>query len=208
MFPTAPDLRDATHAYILPLADSSNGPTFDPRSYYAETFWLPILGPSTMWLLRKVAERFDTEPDGFALDLIDMSRALGIASKGGRNNSFHRAINRVVSFNMGSTIDDKTIAIRRHMPALHGGQTRRLPPRLANLHDETIRQYNHHTAEDRRRSENVALTLLHLGDSPDLVEQQLVSWGIASQLSKEAVDIAWATKAREDSRAADAARFG
>ena len=28
---------------------------FDPRSSYVERFWLPILGPSTTWLLRRVA---------------------------------------------------------------------------------------------------------------------------------------------------------
>jgi len=199
MFPTAPDLRGRTSALILPFAeDSPDGPQFDPRSHYVETFWLPILGPSTLWLLRKVAERFDAEPDGFTLDLLEMSQALGIASKGGRNNPFHRAINRVVSFNMGATIDEQTIAVRRRMPALHGGQVRRLPPRLANLHEETIRRHQHSLSEDQRRSETVALTLLQLGDSPDLVEQQLVSWGIDSVIAKGSVDVAWANKARLD----------
>ena len=50
----------------------------------------------------------------------------------------------------------------------------------------------------RDSSTKVAGTLLRLGDSPDLVEQQLVAWGVQPQLAKTAVDRAWANKARED----------
>ena len=202
MFPSAPDLRGQTTALILPFADDKatqqRQPLFDPRSHYAETFWLPILGPSTLLLLRRVAERFDTEPDGFTLDLLETSQALGIASKGGRNSPFYRAIDRVVSFKMGTAVDDHTIAVRRRMPTLHPGQVRRLPPRLANLHDEVLRQHAATSEEDQRRAENVAFTLLQLGDSPDLVEEQLISWGIDHTVAKQAVDVAWANKARHD----------
>ncbi len=212
MYPSAPDLTGRTSALILPFdatRDSAydeheHRPSFDPRSHYCETFWLPILGPSTLWLMRKVAERFDAEPDGFSLDLTEMSQALGIASKGGRNNPFHRSINRVVSFKMGVTIDEQTIAIRRRMPPLHSGQVRRLPTRLANLHNDTVRAHLTNQTEDRRRSENVALTLLQLGDSPDLAEQQLISWGIDYTVARQSVDVAWAQKARLDNAAAHA----
>ena len=79
MYPTAPDLTGRLEAYILPLADPEvDGSGFDARSHYAETFWLPILGPSTLWLLRNIAQRFDSEPDGFTLDLENASSALGI----------------------------------------------------------------------------------------------------------------------------------
>lgn len=205
MYPTAPDLSGRLEAYILPLADPEvDGSGFDARSHYAETFWLPILGPSTLWLLRNIAQRFDSEPDGFTLDLEDASSALGIRSRGGRNNAFHRSLNRVVSFNMGRTIDDQTIAVRRVMPVLHSGQVRRLTPRLQRVHLETIRTRIEHRDEDLMRSTKVATTLLRLGDSPDLVEQQLVSWGIQPKTAHDAVNHAWAAKAREDSMAASA----
>ena len=41
----------------------------DPRSAYVERFWLGVLGPSTVWLLRRLADQFDRQPDGFELDL-------------------------------------------------------------------------------------------------------------------------------------------
>ncbi len=199
MYPTAPDLTGRTHALILPLADPEVDPVgFDPRSDYAETFWLPILGPSTLWLMRRIAGRFDSEPDGFELDLVETSTALGIRSQGGKNNAFQRALGRIVSFHMGRSVDDVTIAVRQVMPALHGGQIKRLPPRLQRLHERTLESRSTNREEDHRRAVEVAFTLLQLGDSPDLVEQQLVSWGISPHTSHHAVNEAWAAKARAD----------
>ena len=184
MFPQPENPASPLTATIVPFVDKrSYGITFDPRSHYAETFWLPILGPSTMWLLRKVADRFDTEPDGFELDLIETSRSLGIGSNGGKNNAFSRALKRVVNFDVGKEVDEHTIAIRRALPTLHQGHVRRLSPRLANLHDETIRSQRTHRSEDLIRSTNVALTLLNLGDSADVVQQQLISWGVDPKIA-------------------------
>ena len=36
----------------------------DPRSWYAETFWLPTLGPTALLLLRHLADRFEIDPAG------------------------------------------------------------------------------------------------------------------------------------------------
>ena len=36
----------------------------DPRSWYAETFWLPTLGPTALLLMRHLADRFERTPDG------------------------------------------------------------------------------------------------------------------------------------------------
>ena len=42
----------------------------DPRSSYAEHFWLGLLGPSSLWLLRRLAAELD--PHGiFANDFTD-----------------------------------------------------------------------------------------------------------------------------------------
>lgn len=200
-YPQAPDLRGVEIANILPITDPSRDPdNFDPRSEYAGTFWLPVLGPSTMWLMRKFAERFDHEPDGFELDLLETSHCLGITGSGGRNNAFHRALNRAVSFHMGRTVDQTTIAIRRFMPQLHQGQINRLPTRLQRKHAEMIAEHPRSQAEELVRAHKISLTLLTMGDSPDDVEQQLISWGHGANLAKEAVDTAWRERARDQSQ--------
>src|SRR4051794_22153202 len=57
---------------IVPWIDRLIDPLgHDPRSLYVEQFWLGILGPSTTWLLRRLADRFQRDPDGFDLALED-----------------------------------------------------------------------------------------------------------------------------------------
>src|SRR5581483_5048039 len=45
----------------------------DPRARYPERFWLPTLGPSALFLIRHLADRFDEEPAGFELGLVEVS---------------------------------------------------------------------------------------------------------------------------------------
>ena len=199
-YPQAPDLRGVQIANILPFTNpSEDSDHFDPRSEYAETFWLPVLGPSTMWFMRKMADRFDHEPDGFEIDLLETSHSLGITGSGGRNNPFYRALNRAVSFHMGRTVDATTIAIRRVMPQLHQGQINRLPPRLQGQHAAVVAELPRVRAEELVRAHRVALTLFEMGDSPDDVESQFIQWGHGAFLAKEAVDSAWRERARDHS---------
>src|ERR1041385_1516538 len=48
----------------------------DPRAPYPERFWLPTLGPTALLLIRHIAHRFDRAPEGFTLDLGEVSRCL------------------------------------------------------------------------------------------------------------------------------------
>src|SRR5215212_8088923 len=54
----------------------------DPRSTYVERFWLGVLGPSTTWLLRRLAAGLEASPAGFELPLVDTARALGLGGDG------------------------------------------------------------------------------------------------------------------------------
>ena len=50
---------------------------FDPRTAYVERFWLPLLGPTATWLMRRLAAEFDHRPEGFSLDAADCARSIG-----------------------------------------------------------------------------------------------------------------------------------
>ena len=54
----------------------------DPRSHYVEEFWLGILGPSTTWLLRRMASGLEAHPSGFTMTLADTATALGLGVLG------------------------------------------------------------------------------------------------------------------------------
>src|ERR1700760_1340187 len=52
--PTTLPPLDGDSVYIRPWADEVIDQVgFDPRTPYVERFWLGILGPSTVWLLRR-----------------------------------------------------------------------------------------------------------------------------------------------------------
>ena len=52
----------------------------DPRGAYVERFWLPLLGPTSTWLLSRFAVEFDASPEGFSLDAADAARSIGIGT--------------------------------------------------------------------------------------------------------------------------------
>ena len=74
----------------------------DPRSAYVERFWLAILGPSTTWLLRRLAAGLDASPDGFDLNLAVTARSLGLGGKVSRHGPFQKSIGRLVIFELAS----------------------------------------------------------------------------------------------------------
>ena len=107
---------------------------FDPRSAYAEDFWLPVLGPSTLWLLRRFAAGFDYSPDGFDLDLAETARSLGLSERAGRGAPFLRALNRAVGFGMAKLTGPEELSVRRRVPPLNNRQVGHLSPGLQERH--------------------------------------------------------------------------
>lgn len=193
-----PNFSGYDTAFVLPLIDPAIADSgFDARSEYVELFWLPILGPSCVWLLRHCARRFDMEPKGFEFPIADTAAAIGIRTNGGKHNAFHRTIDRLISFGMGRTIDDRTIELRKIVPQLHQGQLARLDERMRHVHEQRVAHTDEERAEVVERARGVAATLLELGDSPDSVEEQLIRWGISPGHANEAVNIEWAQRARE-----------
>lgn len=107
---------------------------FDPRSSYVEDFWLGILGPSTVWLLRRFAAGFDYCPEGFDLDLAETARSIGLSDRSSRHSPFLRAVNRTIQFNMARLTGPEELSVRRRIPALSYRQVGRLSPALQARH--------------------------------------------------------------------------
>jgi hypothetical protein len=105
-----------------------------PRGIYVETYWLPILGPSATWAMRRLTAWLDAEPDGYDLQLCDLGRELGLGSGTGRNASLIRTLARLVAFGMATPLGD-ALAVRRMLAPLTRKQVRSLPDALAARHD-------------------------------------------------------------------------
>ena len=176
---------------------------FDLRSPYVERFWLSTLGPSTTFLLRRIADGFDVAPDGFELDLARTAGGLGLAARGGRHSPFMRALVRTTKFGL-ARLHGEVIEVRRRVPPLNLGQVGRLPEHLRAEH--AVWQATSNTrpspTDDLRRARRLALGLLENGDALDAVERQLHQWQFHPAMAHEAVR--WATEHHREASADDA----
>jgi hypothetical protein len=174
-----------------PLTDSLG---HDPRSGYAEQFWLPVVGPTATWLLRRLVSGLDRHPEGFELDLDDAARCLGVGTRAGRHSPIRRAIARCVKFELARAADTQRLEVRRRLPPLALRHRVRLPASLREEHDRwcTPERSSPSLAEERRRSRRLALALLDVETDTDSVESRLVRWRVHPALAREAAE--WARR--------------
>ena len=170
----------------------------DPRSWYAETFWLPTLGPTALLLMRHLADRFEQTPEGVDLPIADTAGALGLGPKEGPNSPLMKSLIRLHKFELACTDDDATtISVRRSLPPVQRRHVRRLPAPLQARHAEWVAgQTNSPVQLARRRARRVALTLVVQGESIDTVERALHSGGFHPALAHEAVR--WAREQKRE----------
>lgn len=165
----------------------------DPRSTYVETYWLGILGPSTTWLARRLVAGLEAKPDGYELDLGECARCLGLGDRGGRHSPFRRALGRLTQFELAQVRGPDTLAVRRRLPPLNRHQAARLPDCLRASHDALVDAEARLPAAEhlRRRSRQLALSLIELGEDLEAAERQLVRWRFHPSIAREASIWAW-----------------
>lgn len=168
---------------------------FDPRSTYVERFWLPLLGPTSTWLMRRLAAEFDRQPDGFSLDAADCARSIGIGNRGGRHNPFQRSVERLIRYGLIRPDDHDILAVRTRVPPLTRAQVGRLPRHLHASHrrwQEVQLRRNDHPSNDAHGS-RLARSLLDVGATPGEVEDQLRRWNFDEAAAQRAIRSATGT---------------
>lgn len=161
----------------------------DLRSTYVERFWLPVLGPSTTWLARRIAADLDAEPEGYDLDLDLTASAMGLGNRRGANGPFVRSLARLGQFDLSRPAGPAVLAVRTRIGSLAGHHLRKLPPPLQAEH----RRWTAEAAVDpddvsrRRRARHLALSLLELGEPPEAAEVQLHRWRIHPAVAHDAL---------------------
>lgn len=152
---------------------------FDPRSQYAELFWLNVLGPSASWLLRRMVTGLDEYPGGYELDLEQTAGALGLSYSSGASGTsspFIRSLNRCVLFGAAQPISGG-LAVRRRLPPVAARQLQRMPEYLRATH-AAWRARSTTSADDTRRARILAEAMVNAGDSDDCIERQLLGLGV------------------------------
>jgi hypothetical protein len=133
--------------WVDPIVDARG---HDPRSAYVERYWLGVVGPTAAWIMRRFAERFDAEPEGFTLDLGHTATSMGLSFAKGRNSPFGRALHRCVMFGLAQPRSDG-FTVRRRFPAVAQRHLRRLPADLQAEHDDWARRTVHIDHRDIER---------------------------------------------------------
>jgi len=159
----------------------------DPRSWYAETFWLPTLGPTALLLLRHLADRFERAPEGVDLPVADTAQALGLGPRDGPSSPLLRSLARLQQFELACDDGATTVAVRRALPPVHRRHVRRLPAALQAQHAEWVAEQSNPVDLARRRARRFALTLLAQDEPIDAVERALHAGGFHPALAHEAV---------------------
>ena len=165
---------------------------YDPRSLYVETFWLGILGPTSTWLMRRIAIGFDDHPAGFELDAAETARALGLGDRVSRNSPIRRAMARCVKFETARHEGLDTLGVRRRLPPLPRRHLIQLPVYLQEEHRRWIAPVRRSPVLDeaRHQARRLALGLLASGEDRANFEAQLVRWRVHPALAAEATQ--WA----------------
>jgi hypothetical protein len=130
--PTFPESTLEVASWPDPVLDRLG---HDPRSPYVERFWLPVLGPSCLLLVRRMSAELERRPDGFRLESASWARELGVGMKGGRHGPFWRAVERACRFGAARRNGERLV-VRRRLPPLSARQVERLPESLRAAHLE------------------------------------------------------------------------
>ena len=157
----------------------------DPRSAYVERFWLPVLGPSTTLLLRLLTGKLESSPKGLRIDISESARALGLGERQGRHGPFLRSIARAIDFDMVRYLRPGAIGVRRRLPILSHRHLARLPESLQREHAVTRELARTTTDLMARRGQQLALSLLTLGESTQDTQRQLTRWSFDETLAQE-----------------------
>lgn len=108
---------------------------FEPRSSYAERYWLGVLGPSALFLMRRLARGLEEHPAGFRIQLADTARAIGLGGGTGRQSPISRTIDRCCMFGAMRRTGPDQLEVRTHLPPLTRRQLERLPLAVRRSHD-------------------------------------------------------------------------
>jgi hypothetical protein len=184
--------------YVTPWFDPlSDAAGHDVRSVYVERFWLPVLGPTSTWVLRRLAEGLEHHRAGYRVDLGLLARSLGLGGTGSRSTAFFRNIQRTSKFGLTRFVDDDTIEVRRRVPDLTPQMVNRLPTAVrADLRAwEEVVPSVPDAQLLRDRAKRLALSLLELGEEREAIEAQLLRWRFHPAMAHEAVT--WAGEMRQ-----------
>jgi hypothetical protein len=170
-------LETATHFRLRNRRIASERNGYDAHSYYVEQFWLPVLGPSTTFLIRLLNARLDREGNNTVIETSATAQALGLGEHPGRHAPFLRAVRRAIDYDLVSVgeSDESSpeteilLLVRRLVPPLSKRLAERLPEPLAHEHHYALTKSERDEIPLERRAQQLARTHQQLVAPPSNV---------------------------------------
>ena len=133
---TSNDYRLIVHARPNPdLVVQRAGFPLDHR--YVEQCWAPVVGPSSILLLRRLPWLWRAGTT-LELDVADLSRSLGLGAGGSRHSTINRTIERVVAFRFARWSDARELEVFTETSPLSARQLERVPTWTRVLHHQLL----------------------------------------------------------------------
>ena len=121
-------------------------PVIDPRGYpatsaYCERFWLPVLGPSCLVVLRRFTLDLAEHPDGLTYPLSELAASVGLpgSSHRGGGTAFERTLRRLEQFRVARW-SSTGLMVRTVLDRLGPRLVQRLPEGLAMEHTRLMHE--------------------------------------------------------------------
>lgn len=121
---------------VVPRLVVPCGPTFLATDPYVETVWLPIIGPSATWMLRRLAAWCEFWPDGTLVVLAELSEALGLTWSASPGSKVQHTLHRLIRFGLADW--SGVLAVATSLPPVSDRQLDRLSPGLIRTHDQLL----------------------------------------------------------------------
>lgn len=121
-------------AHPVPQVHRAGFPLDHP---YVERCWAPVLGPSSILLLRRMPTLFKQAPSvGIPLDELAQSLGLGLGT--GRNSPIWRTLERVVHFRFAAWSGDRELDVYTEASPLGPRHLARVPESTRKLHEQLL----------------------------------------------------------------------
>jgi len=154
------------------------------QSRYTELFWLPLLGPSSLLLLRRTDQLLSVEAKPVTMGVAELAQSLGLGPTGRHGSLLVRTIKRCCDFRVARQVGDTTLEVKRKLAPLTDRQILHLPHALRQLHFGTFEIERYRLlAESSTRLAQMTATLRDLGADPSEIADQLQRMGYERPVS-------------------------
>ena len=122
---------------VIPLiVERPSALVFPVQHQYVEMLWLPVIGPSATWMLRRLGVWAMACPQGTPVALPELSEAIGLGGSSGSGSSVQRTMRRLVMFGLARWNGVLEVAVE--VPTVPDRQLMRMSAGLVRAHDRMV----------------------------------------------------------------------